>query len=465
MNANVHDLIALARSVPLWVWVQAATVIFLSVVGAVVALRIADLRRPPDAENPSAPGARVFYLSALVFAGVSLNTSWRFFAEHLGITNPIERLGLFAGLEIFYLGAGMAMRARARTKDGPRSGGRAQIAAWALTAASAYMALAVGGWPDGLIRVILGPVAGLVALHLALVEEKRARKGGTGAWTQVVATIRERMLSWLGWANLGATAEELTRARALRRAAYLGNQENRWYRPFLKRRRLKALHAALVGVNPEANDQLLSMLGVLKHADALPTLTLPSPWMVKQHQDQAAEPAELAAVRAELEQTRAQLESRPAVDNEVVAELRQKLDEQAACLASLRTTASTLLRTLARRKSAQAGQFRRVVAELEQRMEAQQAELEQLRERPQPQAVVPTLERSERTPEEWEAMRKCAHEWAREYVRTNGQIPTGREVAAVVGASERWGLKQVRSLFDELHELAEQFGSEVRVSA
>lgn len=229
------------------------------------------------AENPSPAsepaGAKGFYAVALLSIGVSVDTSWRFFEQRLGITDVVERIVLFSVMEAALVACGWAMRAGVRRDGRP---GPARLVAWALTAFAAFAAFSLSGPVAGTARVLLGPVLGLVMLHLALGIEIRAARQRTTTWARVGRELRERLLSLLGLGDDRRDALARTRDRAALRAAKLA-LASRWT-PWRKARLRKALHASHVAHDPVQRDRMLRELGVLQHADRLAKTTQPAPW-------------------------------------------------------------------------------------------------------------------------------------------------------------------------------------------
>ncbi|MDT7789190.1 MAG: hypothetical protein QOF58_7609 [Pseudonocardiales bacterium] len=235
---------------------------------------IAQLDEAETAAEPVKPaGAKGFYLVALMSIGVSVDTSWRFFEQRLGITDVTERIVLFSVMEAALIACGWAMRGGVRRDGRP---GPARLVAWGLTAFAAFAAFSLSGPVAGTARVLLGPVLGLVMLHLALGIEIRASRQRTTTWARVGRELRERFLSLLGLGDDGRDALARTRDRAALRAAKLA-LAGRWT-PFRTSRLRKALHASHVAHDPAQKDRMLKELGVLQHAQKLAETTQPSPW-------------------------------------------------------------------------------------------------------------------------------------------------------------------------------------------
>lgn len=226
-----------------------------------------------DTGSHEPAGAKGFYLVALLSIGVSVDTSWRFFEQRLGITDTWERVALFSVMEAALVACGWAMRGGVRRDGRP---GPARLVAWALTAFAAFAALSLSGPVAGTARVLLGPVLGLVMLHLALGIEIRAARQSTTTWARVGREFRERLLSLFGLGDDHRDALARTRDRAALRAAKLA-LASRWT-PRRKARLRKALHVSNVAHDPAQRDKMLRELGVLQHADRLASTTQPAPW-------------------------------------------------------------------------------------------------------------------------------------------------------------------------------------------
>lgn len=257
-------------------------------------------------------GARAFYVAAFSALMVSADTSWRLF-EWLGVTAVWERTALFAVVEIAMIACGVAMRAGVRANGDP---GPARWLAWALCGVAAYGAIAFSGPIEGVLRVLLGPVLGLVSLHLAMGIEIRSKQHTRNAtWERVLRELRERVLSRLGLADDERDALTRTRHRAARRAARLALAKRV---PFRRWRHQRALRVADVAHDPAAMQRMLEELAVLRYADQLATLEQPSPWRKWVADEPAAtepetvagspdetteEPDETPDIRSELAQT------------------------------------------------------------------------------------------------------------------------------------------------------------------
>ncbi len=220
-----------------------------------------------------------YYLASVGGLAVSLNTSWRFFGDRLGVTGA-ERVVMFSVVELALIACALGMRVNVRRMDPvtgrPGPAGAPRMVAWVLCGLSAYAALLLSGPIEGIARVALGPTLSLVMLHLALgIEIRNHTRVRTGTWARVGIEVRERVLSRLGLADDDRDALTRTRERAARRAAQLALGEQ----TALRTARLsRALRASYVAHDPVMRERMLAELAVLRHARELATLPLASPW-------------------------------------------------------------------------------------------------------------------------------------------------------------------------------------------
>lgn len=230
-------------------------------------------------------GAKGFYAAAFLSMLVSVDTSWRFFGDVLHITDLRERVVMFAVLEVALVACGYGMRANVHRSGRP---GSPRLIAWLLCGLAAYMAWQLSGFADGLARVALGPVLGLVMLDRALGIERRAGQHKTGTWARVGRELRERVLSRLGLSDDERDALARTRDRAARRVARLSLAG--WV-VFRAGRVARALRASNIAHDPAARARMLTELAVIRHANELTELDQPSPW----HTGPGAHPSHEAA--------------------------------------------------------------------------------------------------------------------------------------------------------------------------
>jgi hypothetical protein len=244
----------------------------------VVRARRARRRNGPATEKTSA-GSGGFYTAAFMSLGLSVDTSWRFFEHVIGIENVVERVGMFAIIEVLLVSCGWALRVQARK---PNSDGQGpyQVVAWVLAGGAAFMAVAVtDNFWVGLFRVGLGPVAGLVALHLALGLDLRHRNpgGSTGTAARITNELLQRGLSVLG---LGDDDRDAARRRSDRHARRLAWMVVDGVPTKGRARRKFDRHVRLSNIahDQDARHRLLAELAVIQHIDQLAGLSQPAPW-------------------------------------------------------------------------------------------------------------------------------------------------------------------------------------------
>jgi hypothetical protein len=285
----MSDVVAFVQKAPPWWWWCAAAAVLgaaLLVVLALYARTRHRLKLAEDKTGPKPPRAqRSMYLVALMGVAVSADTSWRFFGDRLSIVG-VERVLMFAVVEVALIACAVVMRSRILRGDTP---GPARTFLWLLTGASALIAWQLSGLTVGLARVVLGPVVGIWALHIALGVEMRHARVATGTWARIVAELRERTLSWIGLGDDTRDAVVMRQDRAARQAAQLAvelgaedrNQAGRFRGYLLARRRRKLqrkVRTSNAAHDPRARAVMLAELATLRHIEELVSLKQESPW-------------------------------------------------------------------------------------------------------------------------------------------------------------------------------------------
>ncbi len=288
---NITSLIvewwAEVRAIRWWLVMGAGGAVLLAFLLAVRAVRARRARsrlaaaNTPAAEVKTSAGSGGFYTAAFMSLGLSVDTSWRFFETEIGIENVVERVAMFSLLEVLLISCGVALRAQVRNPNTDGSKGPYQAVAWALTGGSAFMALMVtDDVLVGIARVGFGPVAGLLALHLALGLDLRHTKpasASTGTAARIANELLQRGLSYLGLANDDRDAARRRADRHARRLAWMvidgiptdGGERKKFDR---------ALRLSNVAHDEEARARLLAELAVIRHVDKLADLDQSSPW-------------------------------------------------------------------------------------------------------------------------------------------------------------------------------------------
>ncbi|MFC8708926.1 MULTISPECIES: hypothetical protein [unclassified Streptomyces] len=255
----------------------------LALVGAT---RNARRRRPHPQKRPGGPAVRVAALAALGCTAYSADTSWRFAADYLDMAGTAERAGMFAAAELALFSTALMARQNLAAQGAP---GLPGTLVWVITTVQVIPAYAESGPVGGTVRAFVGPVMAAMLWHLAMGIELRLRTPGAASHG-LVATLgreaRERLLSRLGIAARDRDAAQITRDRATTRAVALAarlaektpeQQQSRRGRR-LTRRLSRAIGAAAVGTDPAQRALLLERLAARRHALALATVPLPSPW-------------------------------------------------------------------------------------------------------------------------------------------------------------------------------------------
>jgi hypothetical protein len=211
---------------------------------------------------------------AVIATLVSVDTSWRFFGERLGITGW-ERPVMFFVIELTFIACARSMHGSVTRGDGP---GPARLLVWGLCGAAGYMAVALAGPVNGLARVLLGPVLAVVTLHLALGIQIRARRGQrSGTWARIGREMRERALSRLGLADDARDALARTQDRAADRAARLATATG--WTPRRTQRLARAVRASGAALDADRRERVLAGVAALRGLQDLTTGTYASPWV------------------------------------------------------------------------------------------------------------------------------------------------------------------------------------------
>ncbi|MEV6535187.1 hypothetical protein AB0M86_37335 [Streptomyces sp. NPDC051639] len=232
------------------------------------------------------PAVKVAAVAALGCTAYSADTSWRFAADYLDMAGTAGRAGMFAAAELALFATALMARQNLAVQGAP---GLPGTLVWVITTVQVIPAYAESGPIGGTVRAFVGPVMAAMLWHLAMGIELRLRTPGAAS-NGLIAVLgreaRERLLSRLGIAARDRDAAQITRDRATARAVTIAarlaertpeQQRNRRGRR-LTRRLSKAVGRASVGTDPLQRAQLLDQLAARRHALALATVPLPSPW-------------------------------------------------------------------------------------------------------------------------------------------------------------------------------------------
>ncbi|MFF7647323.1 hypothetical protein [Streptomyces canus] len=237
-------------------------------------------------ERLGGPAVKVAALAALGCTAYSADTSWRFAADYLDMAGTAERAGMFAAAEVALFATALMARQNLAAQGAP---GLPGTLVWVITGVQVIPAYAESGPIGGTVRAFVGPVMAAMLWHLAMGIELRLRTPGAASHGLIAVLgreARERLLSRLGIAARDRDAAQITRDRATTRAVALAarlaertpeQQRSRSGRR-LTRRLSKAVGRASVGTDARQRTQLLDQLAARRHALALATVPLPSPW-------------------------------------------------------------------------------------------------------------------------------------------------------------------------------------------
>jgi hypothetical protein len=242
------------------------------------------------------PAVWVAALAALNCTAYSADTSWRFAADYLDMAGTLERAMMFSAAELALFATALMARQNLKTQGAPGLPGGL---VWVITGVQVIPAYAESGTVGGTVRAFVGPVMAAVLWHLAMGIELRLHKpdaASQGLLATLGREVRERLLSRLGVATRNRDAAQITKDRATRRAVALASllaamsaeeRENR-RGSRITRRLQSALARSGVGTDPHQRRALLEQLAARRHATALATVALPSPW-IQPERDQDAD--------------------------------------------------------------------------------------------------------------------------------------------------------------------------------
>lgn len=231
------------------------------------------------------PAVKAAALAALGCTAYSADTSWAFAADYLAMAGTAERAALFGVAELALFAMALMARQNLAVQGAP---GLPGTLVWGITGVQVIPAYAESGPVGGTVRAIVGPIMAAVLWHQAMGIELRLHTPGAASHG-LIATLgreaRERLLSRLGIAARDRDAAQITRDRATARAVALAArlaertpEQHGWHSRRLARRLSKAIGRAAVGTDPVQRGELLDQLAARRHALALATVPLPSPW-------------------------------------------------------------------------------------------------------------------------------------------------------------------------------------------
>ncbi|THA83156.1 hypothetical protein [Streptomyces sp. A0592] len=258
-------------------------------------------RRTSGSRRPGSPAVIVAALAAVGCTAYSADTSWRFAAHYLDMGGTAERAAMFAAAEFALFATALLAR---QNLHGPKQApGLPGTLTWVITTVQVIPAYAESGLVGGTVRAFVGPVLAAALWHEAMGIELRLRKPEAASHSilaKIGREIRERLLSRLGIAERDRDAAQITRDRATLKAVALATRlaeltpakRNRWQGRRIARRLSQAVAQAAVAIDDRQRQDLLRQLAARRHAVALATIELPSPWAEPSPARNTALPAE-----------------------------------------------------------------------------------------------------------------------------------------------------------------------------
>lgn len=258
-------------------------------------------RRDSGKRKPGSPAVTIAALAAVGCTAYSADTSWRFAADYLDMSGTAERAAMFAAAEFALFTTALLAR---QNLHGPKQApGLPGTLTWVITTVQVIPAYAESGLVGGTVRAFVGPVLAALLWHQAMGIELRLHKPEAASHSILARTgreIRERLLSRLGIAERDRDAAQITRDRATRKAVALAarlaertpKQRSGWRGRRIARRLSRAVAQAAVGTDDRQLRDLLQQLAARRHAVALATIELPSPWAEPDPARNVARPVE-----------------------------------------------------------------------------------------------------------------------------------------------------------------------------
>ena len=256
-------------------------------------------RRRADGRTPAA--VVVASLAAMACTAYSADTSWRFAADYLGMTSATERGAMFAAAELALFACALMARQNLRSQGTPGTPG---TLVWVITGVQIIPAYSESGIVGGTVRAVVGPVLAALLWHLAMgIELRHGRPDAASRSLPALLAreLRERLLSRLGLAVRDRSAEQITRDRATLKAVALAAKladmaPKARGRARTARRLSVAVGKAQAGASEEQRTKLLELLAARRHAAALATIDLASPWQEQPAPAAEPEPEERPAL-------------------------------------------------------------------------------------------------------------------------------------------------------------------------
>ncbi|MFF6786868.1 hypothetical protein [Streptomyces sp. NPDC012510] len=262
-------------------------------------------RRGAGTARSSTPAVWVAALAAIGCTVYSADTSWRFAADYLDMAGTAERAAMFAAAELALFATALMARQNLTTQGTP---GLPGALVWIITGVQVIPAYAESGPVGGTVRAFVGPMLAAMLWHQAMGIELRLRKpdaASHGILAILGREARERLLSRLGIARRDRDAAQITRDRATAHAVTLATrlaglspkQRTNRRGKRITRRLESALGRSGVGSDPQQLRMFLDQLAARRHAAALATVDLPSPWTPPSRDAECGDHGPLSLVR------------------------------------------------------------------------------------------------------------------------------------------------------------------------
>lgn len=311
-------------------WATASTAV--AVVLAVVVLR--RVKRPADGVVSGESSVRTMVRKRKFSAGtlsagvaftvctsVSLNTSYRFTLDGLGMTGTPERILSCAAFEALLAMCVLGARERMADPESPSPGWYGG-AVWIFAALSAIPAWHEGGGlsTGTAVRIIIGAFGSALAAHsmLGLELKHRSGKESEAPLAQITRDLRERLMSRMGLSVRNRTAQQISEARALSRAVDLADAYDRMDEKTRKnragrrcaKRLAQAQDAAGLATDQQRREEYRARVAQRRYSTELEIRVTESPWHTGGTSEAQTEAQEEAArLRDELEAARREVEA------------------------------------------------------------------------------------------------------------------------------------------------------------
>ncbi|GAA2105755.1 hypothetical protein GCM10009801_81930 [Streptomyces albiaxialis] len=292
-------------------------------------------------------GTAAAAVAFVVCTSVSLNTSYRFTLDGLGMTGIEERVLACAAFEALIAMCVLGARERLASEDA--TPGWYGTAVWVFAALSAVPAWHEGGGltPATLVRIIVGSFGSALSAHAALGLELKHRTGGQSQspGALIVRELRERLMARLGLIQRGRNAEQITRDRYMDRAIEHADEYDRLTPEKRKARAGRKLCGRMAQAmdragcaEPERRMIFDRRLAMRRDVARLPDVDLPSTWTAQPTPEERAALAQLQRQTERMEALAAQIEdqaehhpahSAPEVTPPVTAPAQQRPTEDA----------------------------------------------------------------------------------------------------------------------------------------